>query len=99
MNWAKIDYPLTIWPGTGNPLGSDFADEQTVAGAADVLLPCWSILNGRSFIADPTLHHVLVDLALDRDQTLAHSAADDRRTATLRGGERGVGWRVLPEEH
>ena len=35
-----------IWPGTGNPLGSDFADEQTVAGAANVLLPCWGILNG-----------------------------------------------------
>ena len=35
-----------IWPGTGDPLGGDFADEQTVAGAADVLLPCWGVLNG-----------------------------------------------------
>lgn len=34
-----------IWPGTGNPLGSDFADEQTTAGAANVLLPCRGILN------------------------------------------------------
>lgn len=34
-----------IWPGTGNPLGSDFADEQTIAGTANVLLPCWGILN------------------------------------------------------
>lgn len=96
MNWTQIDYPLTIWPGTGNPLGGDFADEQTVAGAANVLLPCWGVLNGRSFIADPALHHMLVDLTLHRDQTLTHPAADNRGTAALWGGERGVGRRVLP---
>ena len=35
-----------VWSGTGDPLGSDFADEQTVARAANVLLPCWGVLNG-----------------------------------------------------
>lgn len=83
MNRAQIYYPLTIWSGTGNPLGSDFADEQTVAGASHVLLSCWGILNGRSFIANPTLHHVLVNLALHRDEALTHPAADNRGTATL----------------
>lgn len=50
----------------------------------------------RSFIANPALHHMLVDLALHRDQALTHPAADNRGAATLRGGERGVGRRVLP---
>lgn len=84
MNWTQIYYPLTIWSGTGDPLGSDFADEQTVAGAANVLLPCWGILNGRRFIANRTLYHMLVDLALHRDHALAHPAADKRGTAALR---------------
>lgn len=53
----------------------------------------------RSFIANATLHHVLVDLSLHRDQALTHPAADHRSTATLWGGERGVGRRVLPQEH
>lgn len=35
-----------VRPGTGDPLGRDFADEETIAGAADVLLPCWGVLNG-----------------------------------------------------
>lgn len=35
-----------VSPGTGDPLGRDFADEETIAGAADVLLPCWGVLNG-----------------------------------------------------
>lgn len=34
-----------VWPGTGDPLGRDLADEETVAGAAHVLLPCWGVLN------------------------------------------------------
>lgn len=50
----------------------------------------------RSFIAHPALHHVLVDLALHGDEALTHPAADDRGAATLRGGEGGVGRRVLP---
>lgn len=35
-----------VRPGTGDPLGRDFADEETVAGAADVLLPCWGVFDG-----------------------------------------------------
>lgn len=53
----------------------------------------------RSFIANGTLDHVLVDLALHRDGVLTHPAADDGGAATLRGGQRGIGWRVLPQEH
>lgn len=87
MNWTQVDYPLTVRPRTGDPLGSDFADEQAVAGAADVLLPCWGVLNGCSLIADPTLDHVLVDLALHRDEVLTHPAADHRGTAALRRRE------------
>lgn len=34
-----------VWPRTGDPLGSDFADKKTIAGAANVLLSCWGILN------------------------------------------------------
>lgn len=50
----------------------------------------------RSFIANSALHHMLVDLSLHRDQALTHPAADNRSAATLRGGERRVGRRVLP---
>lgn len=35
-----------VRPGTGDPLGRDFADEETIAGAANVLLPCRGVLNG-----------------------------------------------------
>lgn len=41
-----------VRPGTGNPLGRDFADEETIAGAANVLLPCWGVLNGLQREAD-----------------------------------------------
>lgn len=99
MNRTQIYYPLTVRPRTGDPLRSDFADEQAVAGAADILLPCRGVLNGGGFIANPTLHHVLVDLPLHGDEALTHPAADDGGAAALRGGERGVGWRVLAEEH
>lgn len=50
----------------------------------------------RSFIADSTLHHMLVDLAFHRDEALTHPTADNRGTAALWGSERGVGWRILP---
>lgn len=50
----------------------------------------------RSFIADPTLHHMLVDLALHRDEALTHPAGDNGGTAALGGSERRVGRRVLP---
>lgn len=53
----------------------------------------------RGFVADSTLHHVLVDLSLHRDQTLTHPAVDHWGAAALWGGERRVGRRILPEEH
>ena len=53
----------------------------------------------RGLVADAALDHVLVDLALHRDQALAHAAADDGRAAALRRRERGVGRRILPQEH
>lgn len=99
VHGAQVDYPLTVWPGTGDPLGGDFADEQTVAGAAHILLPSRGVLDRRGLVADATLDHVLVDLALHRDQALAHAAADDGCAAALWRGERGVGRRVLPQEH
>lgn len=53
----------------------------------------------RSFIADPTLYHMLVDFSLHRDQTLTHPAADHRGAAALWGGERGIRWRILSKEN
>lgn len=53
----------------------------------------------RGFTANPTLHHVLMNLSLHGDEVLTHPAADNRGTATLWGGKRGVGRRVLPKEH
>lgn len=64
VDWTQVYYPLTVWPGAGDPLGGDFADEQTVAGAADIFLPSRSVLYGRSFVTNAALHHVLVDLPL-----------------------------------
>lgn len=53
----------------------------------------------RSFIANGTLDHMLVDLALHRNGVLTHPAGDNGGAATLRRGQRGIGWRVLPQEH
>lgn len=77
MDRTKVYYPLTVRPWTGDPLGGDFADEQTVTRAAYVLLSSRGVLNGRGLVAHPTLDHVLVDLALHRDEVLTDSAADD----------------------
>lgn len=57
------------------------------------------VLPHRSLIADATLDDVLVDLALDVDDALAHAAADDGGAAALRGREGGVGGRVFPQQH
>lgn len=68
----------------------------------DLVLNKWkavTVQTYRGFVANATLHHVLVDLPLHGDQALTHPAADYRSTAALRGGEGGVGRRVLPEEH
>lgn len=64
MDWTQIYYPLTVGPWAGDPLGGDFADEQTVTGTAHVLLSSRGVFNRRGLIAHPTLDHVLVDLAL-----------------------------------
>ena len=53
----------------------------------------------RSLVADPTLDHMLVGLALYGDKALAYSATDDRGTAALRGGEGGVRRGILPQGH
>lgn len=99
MNWTQVYYPLTVGPGAGDPLGGDFADEQTVTGTADVLLSSRGVLNGRGLVADPTLDDVLVDLSLHRDEVLADSAADHWSRAALGGGEGGVGRRILPQQN
>lgn len=99
MDWTKVYYPLTVGPRAGDPLGSDFADEQTVTGTAHVLLSSRSIFNWRGLVTDSTLDHVLVDLSLHRDEVLTDSAADDGGRAALRGGEGGVRGRILPQQH
>lgn len=53
----------------------------------------------RSFIANGTLDHVLVDLALHRDAVLTHPAGDGGGAATLWGGQGGVGRGILPQQH
>lgn len=99
MDWTQVYYPLTVGPRAGDPLGGDFADEQTVAGTADVLLSSRGVFNGRGLVADATLDDVLVDLSLHRDEVLTDSAADDGRRAALGGGEGGVRRRILPQQH
>lgn len=99
MNWTQVYYPLTVGPRAGDPLGRDFADEQTVTGTADVLLSSRGVFNGRGLVADPTLDDVLVDLPLHGDQVLADAAADHRGRAALGGGEGGVRRGVLPQQH
>lgn len=99
MNWTKVYYPLTVGPRAGDPLGGDFADEQTVTGTADVLLSSRGVFNRRGLVADATLDDMLVDLSLHRDEVLTHPAADDGGRAALGGSEGGVRRRVLPQQH
>lgn len=51
------------------------------------------------FIADAAFHHMLVDLALDADEGLAHPAADHGGTAALGRGQGGVGRRIFTQKH
>lgn len=48
MDRTQVYYPLTVGARAGDPLGGDFADEQTVTGTAHVLLSRWSVFNRRS---------------------------------------------------
>lgn len=51
------------------------------------------------FIAHTTFDHMLVDLALNADKRLTHTAADYRGIATLRWCQRWVWWRILTQKH
>lgn len=94
-NRSQVDDTFTVRPRTGDPLGRDFADQETVTGTADVLLPNRSVLYRRGLVADAALHHVLVRLALHGDGALTHPAADHRGAAAVRAALRGVRGRGL----
>lgn len=83
VDWTQVDDAFTVWPRTGDPLRRDFANQQTVAWAADVLLSNGSILYRRGLVAYAALHHMLVRLALHRYGALTDPAADDRRAAAV----------------
>lgn len=99
MDWSQVDDAFTVRSGTGDPLRRDFADQQTVARTADVLLSDRSVFDRCGLVADGALHHVLVRLALHRYGALADPAADDRGAAAVRAALRRVGRRRISRRH
>lgn len=72
---GQVYDPLTVWPGTGNPLGTAFANEEAVTGTPHILSAWRSIPNGSRFITGVTLHHMLILLTRD----VYHSTANPTR--------------------
>lgn len=90
---AQVDDASAVWSGTSYPPGRVFTDEQAVTGTPHILLPCWGVLDGRSFIADRALDDMLVQFAIQVDDGLADAAVDDGHTAGIRAGDGCVGGR------
>lgn len=85
----KVDYSLAVLSGTCNPGRSTVADEQTVAWTSYVTLSWRWSLDWCCFIADITLHNMLVLLSFNIDQCLTDFAVDHGDSPLWSGG---VGW-------
>lgn len=87
MDRSQVDDSFAVGPRAGDPLGSHFADKETVTGASDVFFPWGCILDWSGFIADTTFDYMLMHLALHVDERLADSAGDHGGTPTVWAGQ------------
>lgn len=87
MHRPKIDDSFAVGPRAGNPLGSHFADKETVTRASNIFFPGGCILDWSGFIADATFDHMLMHLAFHVDERLADSAGDHGGTPTVGAGQ------------
>jgi len=88
MHGPQVDDSFAVGPRAGNPLGSHFADKETVTGAPNIFFPWRCILDWSGFIADATFDYMLMHLAFHVDERLADSAGDHGGTPTVRAGQR-----------
>lgn len=84
---AQVYYASAVWSRTSYPPGRVFTDEQAVTGTSHVFLPCRGVLDGRGFVADRALDHMLMQLSIQVDERLAYAAVDDRHTAGVGAGD------------
>ena len=70
--WRQVDDALAVGPRTRDPLGCSLADEQTIAGTADVFAARRRVTDWGGLVALGTLDHVLVFLTRYVDHILAH---------------------------
>ncbi len=68
----QVDDALAVGPRTRDPLRGSLADEQTVAGTADIFAARRRVADGGGLVALGTLDHVLVLLTRYVNHILAH---------------------------
>lgn len=90
---AQVDDASAVGSGASYPPGRVFTDEQAVTGTSYVLLPRRWVLDGRGLVAHGALDHVLVHLAIQVDEGLAHSAVNDGHSASVWARDGCVGGR------